>query len=215
MELIIIRHGRPEHVEPGDLVAGAEPADPPLADIGHRQAERVAAHLVDHGVDAVVSSPLLRARQTAAPLAERLGVEPTVVDGVAEYDRHDGSYVPAEITRERIRAGAVDDATAEQWRDPLSALETAERDVWVAGVVAGFRTIIADHPGRRVAVFCHGMVTSAWFAHVLGLDQRPRFVLDYAGIARMLASGSTEAVTIRSFNETHHLGDDHIPLFEK
>lgn len=206
MELVIVRHGRPEHIEDAE---GA--ADPDLAEIGHRQAELVGEHLAPWGVDVVVTSPLARARQTAAPLARMLGLEPIVVEGVAEYDRHDSTYVPAEVTRQLIKEGGTDEA----WADPLSVLAEDEKHEWMRGVHAAFRQIIADHSGCRVAVFCHGMVTSVWFAQFLGLDDTLRFVPDYAGVSRVLASGATDAVTVRSFNETDFLGDTHIPLFEK
>jgi len=206
MELVIVRHGRPEHIEEAD---GA--ADPDLAEVGHRQAERVGEHLAALGVDVIVTSPMARARQTAAPLARMLGIEPVVMDGVAEYDRDDSTYVPAEVTRELIREGGTD----ESWADPLGALAEDEKEEWIAGVVAAFDQIVAENSGRRVAVFCHGMVTSVWFARMLGIDDTLRFVPDYAGITRVLASASSDSVTVRSFNETHFLGDTHIPLFEK
>jgi probable phosphoglycerate mutase len=206
MELVIVRHARPEHIE--DAVGAA---DPDLAEIGRRQARRVGEYLAPAGIDLVVTSPLARARQTAAPLAEMLGLEPVVVEGVAEYDRHDSTYVPAEVTRRLIKEGGTDEA----WTDPLSVLAEDEKHEWMRGVHAAFRQIIADNSGRRVAVFCHGMVTSVWFAQMLGIDDTLRFVPDYAGVSRVLASGSSDAVTVRSFNETHFLGETHIPLFEK
>ena len=207
MELVIVRHGRPEHIEPDEPSVGA--ADPDLAEIGHRQAERVGDYLAPMGIDVVISSPLARARQTAAPLARLLGVDPVIVDGVAEYDRHDSSYVPAEVTRQRIRDGGADDA----WTDPLSVLADDEKHDWMQAVRLAFRQIISENSGRRVAVFCHGMVTSVWFAQMLGIDDTLRFVPDYAGVTRVLASSRTGVVTVRSFNETHFLGDTHIPLF--
>ena len=206
MELVIVRHGRPEHVEDAD---GA--ADPGLAEIGHQQAERVGAHLAIEKIDLIVTSPLARARQTAAPLARMLGLEPVVVDGVAEYDRHDSSYVPAEVTKALIKAGGSDEA----WSDPLSLLAEDEKVDWIAGVADGFQQVIAENSGKRVADFCHGMVTSVWFAHILGIDDTIRFTPDYCGLSRMLASSSNGSITVRSFNETHFLGDAHIPLFEK
>ena len=215
MELLIVRHARPEHIEPDDPIGGTGPADPPLADVGHRQAERAADHLLTLGVDAIVTSPMLRARQTAAPLVDRLAMEPLVVDGVAEYDRDDATYVPAEVTKARIKAGDAEVDEEDFWRDPLLALAADERKAWIEGVVDGFESIIAGHSGRRVAVFCHGMVTSVWFAHILGIADTVRFTPDYCGLSRMLASANSDIVTVRSFNETHFLGDDHIPLFEK
>ena len=204
MELVIVRHGRPEHIEDAQ---GA--ADPDLAEIGHQQAERVGEYLAPVGIDLIVTSPMQRARQTAAPLARMLGLEPVVVDGVAEYDRHDSTYVPAEVTRQRIRDGGTD----ESWTDPLSVLADDEKHQWMRGVQRAFDQIIAENSGRRVAVFCHGMVTSVWFAQMLGIDDTLRFVPDYCGVSRVLASSSSDVVTVRSFNETRFLGDTHIPLF--
>jgi probable phosphoglycerate mutase len=211
MELVIVRHGRPEHIEPVENDDATGPADPDLAAVGHLQAERVGEYLAPAGIDVVVTSPLARARQTAAPLARMLGLDPVVVDGVVEYDRHDSTYVPAEVTRQLIRDGATDEA----WADPLSVLGDDEKRAWMAGVGSAFAEIVAANSGRRVAVFCHGMVTSVWFAQVLGIDDTLRFVPDYAGVSRVLASAASDSVTVRSFNETHFLGDTHIPLFEK
>ena len=63
MEIVLIRHGEPEWVRDGLNVV-----DPPLTERGHRQAERVAAALDGEEFDEIVISPLLRPRQTAAPL---------------------------------------------------------------------------------------------------------------------------------------------------
>jgi 2,3-bisphosphoglycerate-dependent phosphoglycerate mutase len=204
MELLIVRHGRPEHVEDA---AGA--ADPDLAEVGRHQAELVGSHLAAEGIDLIVSSPLGRARQTAAPLARLLDLEPVIVDAVAEFDRHESTYVPAEIAREKAAVAGTDD----WWENPLAALDPVDKDIWISGVASAFEAIIAGNPGRRVAVFCHGMVISVWFAHTLGIDDMIRFTPDYCGLTRMLASSSNDYVTVRSFNETHFLGDTHIPLF--
>ena len=68
MEIVLIRHGEPEWVRDGLAVV-----DPPLTDRGHRQAERLAEWLRDEQFDEVLVSPLVRARQTAAPLLEAFG----------------------------------------------------------------------------------------------------------------------------------------------
>ncbi len=66
MDLLLIRHALPVRIEGGD-----GPADPELSDDGWRQAGALAAWLADDGIDAMVASPLRRAQETAAPLAER------------------------------------------------------------------------------------------------------------------------------------------------
>ena len=91
MELLIIRHGLPVRRE---LTEGA--ADPELAPQGREQAEHLARYLASELIDAVYASPLARARETAAPLAELLGMEIRISPGVAEWDQNSSEYVPVE-----------------------------------------------------------------------------------------------------------------------
>src|SRR5215210_6640675 len=71
MELILVRHAEPRRVGAGEVDG---PADPGLTDRGRQQAERLAAWLAVEPVDAVITSPLRRARETAAPVASALGL---------------------------------------------------------------------------------------------------------------------------------------------
>jgi broad specificity phosphatase PhoE len=86
MKLILVRHGRPNEGDPGP------PNDPPLNADGRRQARAVAQLLAREGVTRVVSSPLARARETAEPLAERLGLPIDTIEGWAEADRAADRY---------------------------------------------------------------------------------------------------------------------------
>lgn len=68
----LLRHGEvdnPEHVLYGRLPGYR------LSALGHRMAERAAAYLAERDVALVISSPLERARQTAAPVADAHGLE--------------------------------------------------------------------------------------------------------------------------------------------
>ena len=65
------------HADAGDPAAWAgDDADRPLSPKGERQAERLASFLADRGLtpDAIISSPLVRARQTAEIVGGRLGI---------------------------------------------------------------------------------------------------------------------------------------------
>ena len=53
--------------------------DPPLSAAGQKRAEMLAAMLADSGVDAIYVTELQRTQKTAAPLAERVHVAPTVI----------------------------------------------------------------------------------------------------------------------------------------
>jgi broad specificity phosphatase PhoE len=77
----LLRHG--EVHNPDGILYGRLPGFR-LTDVGLRQAELIATHLADHDVVHVVASPLLRAQQTAAPIAARHGVEVTTDEDLIE-----------------------------------------------------------------------------------------------------------------------------------
>ncbi len=76
MTIYLVRHGR--------AVAGVEHPDPGLDDVGRSQAARAATALKKVSVARLVCSPLRRARETAAPIAEALHLTPEIRDEVAE-----------------------------------------------------------------------------------------------------------------------------------
>ena len=82
MRLLLIRHAETADNE-RQVIASVLPG-PVLTDRGRAQAEALADLLVGEGVDAVFSSEAVRAVQTAAPLAHRLGLPVTVLPGLHE-----------------------------------------------------------------------------------------------------------------------------------
>ena len=76
----------------------ASGSDPGLTAEGQRCAARLADEMAGSGIRAVYASTTRRARETAAPLAARIGVTP------AEYDPRD---TPALVTRVRAEPGSV------------------------------------------------------------------------------------------------------------
>lgn len=81
--LILVRHGR-THLNAEHRLSGR--VDVPLDQVGQEQAAGVAALLADAPVRRVVASPLLRTRQTAAPIAAAAGVEVEVDERWVELD---------------------------------------------------------------------------------------------------------------------------------
>ncbi len=73
--MILLRHGQSEfnlHYTATRRDPGIE--DPRLTPLGHEQAERAAEALASEGIRRIIASPYTRALQTAAPLANRLGL---------------------------------------------------------------------------------------------------------------------------------------------
>ena len=193
MELILIRHGLPVSKVSED---GA-PADPPLSEVGRAQAEAVGEWLAEESIDRIIVSPLRRAQETAAPLARRLGIEPEIEPRIAEYDRESDTYIPLEELRE---------LDYEAWRDFMRRgyPEGLDLESFRHGVVTACDEVIAENPGRRVALVCHGGVINAWAAHVIGLGFKLFFNPGYTSINRFLAS--REGIcSVGSLGEVAHL----------
>lgn len=201
MELLIIRHALPIRRE---LDSGA--ADPELSEAGHEQAAHLSRYLVDERIDALYSSPLARARETAAPLSAAKSLDVVTSPGIAEWDQNSPEYVPVEELKANNdpRWQAMLDGA---WDSDESEAEFRDR------VVSSIESIIAEHRGQRVAVVCHGGVINGYLSHILGLDSFARgfFYPNYTSINRVAAasSGEREVITV---NETAHLRGTGLPM---
>lgn len=191
MQLAIVRHALPVRTD--------DSPDPPLTDVGRRQAAATAEFLVGEQVDHVAASPLARAHQTAAPLAEKLALAIETVDDLREIDPFDGAYVPAEELphdHQVVQDFADDPYSLFAGSGGFSAFRDA--------VVAAFDGLAERNRGRTVAVFCHGTVIGTYLSALLRTDDPFTLLPDYCGITRVLANTAGWR-TIRSVNETAHL----------
>lgn len=194
MELLLIRHAEPERIELDEGVA-----DPGLTTAGHDQARRLATHLDGTSLDAVYTSPMRRARQTADVLAAAHGLDAVATDGLAEFDQGSSFYVPIDQLREE-GGDRWDALLAGRW-GPDGSLDPA---TFQGRVVAAVETIARAHPGGRAALVCHGGVINVYFGHVLGLEFPLFFEPAYTSISRALFHKSGHH-QLASLNETAHL----------
>lgn len=195
MELVLIRHGLPvrEENEPG-----GKPADPPLSEEGRRQARLVAEYLAPEGFDAVYSSPMRRAVETAQPLADLLGTEVVIDDELAELDRGHHFYVPIEELR----------ATGDpRYQQLLDGELYGEVDMDTFGRVSSLavQRVLEANPDKKVAVFAHGGVINAFASRVLELDRWFFFAPHYTGVCRFRPSPIDDKLSLWSLNELAHL----------
>lgn len=192
MRLILVRHGRPDE---GDLDS---PDDPPLNADGWRQARAAANLLAREPVTRIVASPLLRAQQTARPLAERLGLPIDTIEGWAEADRRASRY----RSTETLRAEG-----GEAWRrflqDPIRYLG-AEPDAFRAGVRGALlETASPENRASRIVVFTHGLPINVVLSHALGLTSTTHFLVAYGSVTR-LRRRDDGGYGVSSVNETGH-----------
>ena len=194
MELLLIRHARPLRAESVD-----GPADPGLSPLGWRQAEALATWLVPEELDAIYTSPMRRAVETATPVAEALGLTVTADDALAEYDADAMAYIPIEELR------AAGDPRWMDVPDDIAGFQSR--------VVGGVDRLAAAHPSQRVALICHGGVINVVVSAVLGVGPQMLFLPAYTSISRLLVA-STGQRSLASLNETGHLRMADVPSIE-
>ncbi len=196
MELLLIRHALPVRRE---VIEG--PADPELSAEGLQQAIRLADYLAGEDIDSIYMSPLIRAVQTAEPLAQRFGLHAVIVDDIAEYDRTSNEYVPIEELR------AANDPRWQRLIDGEWESTDETPEMFKTRVVSGIETIIDRHQSSRVAVVCHGGVINHYLANILGITTtRGFFYPNYTSIHRVFASRNGLR-SLMTLNETAHLRD--------
>lgn len=178
MLLYIVRHGIPDY------------ATDSLTPAGQAQAQAVARRLCLHGIDAIYSSPKGRARQTAQPTAEALGLPVQIEPFMSEDEawnrfhcvRADGRGGWAFWQREKILS------TEDAYTDPRPFSRGLYQDD--ENAAAGFRALgeasdaflarlgytrtgegnayrVTDGNDRRIAAFCHQGFGLHWLAYLL------------------------------------------------
>ncbi len=191
---MLVRHALPVRL----VAEEGQRADPELAPEGRAQAAALTTWLQDERIDALYSSPLRRARETAGPLAAAFDLEPTIVADLAEWDRDAAAY----ITMEELKATGHDVWHA--MRDGRFDDLGIDVEAFKRRVISTIDGIAASHPGERVAVVCHGGVINTYTADVLGLGSMLFFEPGYTSVSRVLVARSG-ARSLQSLNETGHL----------
>lgn len=164
--LYLIRHGQAHcNVPPYGVVAGMK-GDAGLTPLGVRQAERLRDRLAATGeiaADALIASPLRRARQTAEIVAPALGLPIVTDDAVQELDFGELDGLPWEEVKDSLGDFRVDPFRplgpgAENWpRFQLRVAEALDR-------------IAREHAGKTVVIVCHGGVIDATFNAFFGIN---------------------------------------------
>jgi probable phosphoglycerate mutase len=202
-EVVLVRHGSSEAAVAGarfPVVDGH--SDPALADSGKQQAESVAERLAGELIAGIFVSTLRRTHESAAPLAEAVGLEPIVVPELREVFL--GEFEAGEY---RVRVGRGDPVIqrvfAEERWDAIPGAESY--DSLGGRVTEGIAKIVAEvGPETSAIAFVHGAVIGQLARQAT--DSRPfAFVhADNGSITRLVVLEDGRWL-LRSFNDTAHL----------
>ncbi|MEX2121805.1 MAG: histidine phosphatase family protein [Pirellulales bacterium] len=196
MILYCVRHGESSYNIEGRLQGQS---DVPLSPLGVRQSQAVAAALADRGIEAVYSSPLARAYQTALPLAETLKL-PVITD---ERLMEINVGVFQGLLRSELSERHPEEAARWASHDPDFCIPRGEsrRDLMRRAEEAFDAIREAGH--ARAAVVAHGGLLAAAFKVLLQIPAELNpFSLYNASISVLSWSSDVKLLTL---NQTSHL----------
>lgn len=165
IDIFLVRHGEAS-------ASWGEDADPGLSELGRQQAQSVAAYLEQRiGRDCtVISSPLRRAIETAAPLEQVLGIRVTTDAAFRE--------IPSPVPLSRRQAW-LRDFMQQQWQEQAGDLIAWRR--------AALEQLLALT--QPAVVFSHFLVINAVVGQVLARDETLCFWPDNGSVTHLTLSG--------------------------
>ena len=159
----LVRHGATEW----NLDKRAQgQADIALTDLGHTQAKELAVALSSFTLDAVIASDLVRAIDTARPLAQEQGLEVQTDPAFREIDQGEWTGLSTAEIRQRWpdRWGPARHYSARPGGESPMQVRTR--------ALAGLKRWVKEHPGRTIAIVSHGGTIRWIVAEALGYDDR-------------------------------------------
>lgn len=202
-EIVLIRHGASADAIPGEPFPLSDGhGDPPLSPVGRQQAEAVAERLAGEPLAALFVTGLARTVQTAAPLAERIGLDPLVVPELREVKL--GDWEGGEF-RIRVHQGdplAIQAIVEERW-DVIPGAESM--DALAARVRAGIESIVGQvGPDATAAAVVHGGVIGETCRQASGSRAFAFVHSDNCSISRLVVLPDGRWL-LRTFNDSAHL----------
>ncbi len=200
---VLLRHGETA-LTPEKRFSGSGGTDPELSPAGRRQAEAVAAALAARGtIQAVVSSPMRRCRETAEAVAARLGLDVRVEEGLREADF--GAWEG--LTFAEVRERHPEDLDA--WLASTKAAPTGGGESFAAvarRVSLSRDKLLARYAGRTVLLVTHVTPVKTLVRLALGAPPESLFRMELSAASlsavAYYADGNT---SLRLLNDTSHL----------
>lgn len=199
MIIHLIRHGETEHNRTG-LTLGR--ADVPLNEVGHRQAAALGARFAGHPLDAIYSSPLARARETARAIAGERDIPIYLRDELVEMDVGETENITFSELRERYPEFLSEwgGESPEKARMPggESLVDVAAR---LEPFLADLGAITHDH----IAIVTHNFVLKLLLCLLLDIELGSfrAFATDVASVSTVIVRDGR--ISVRVLNDRCHL----------
>ncbi|MCC6225561.1 MAG: histidine phosphatase family protein [Microthrixaceae bacterium] len=187
--IFVVRHGRTASNAAGLLLGRA---DPPLDEEGSRQADAL-GHALGK-VDLVVSSPLARARQTAATIDGPIQVDERFIE--LDYGEWD-----------QLPIGTLPSGSWERWQADLDFAPPGGESLASLGarVRDGLDELVEEGRASKVVVVTHVSPLKAAAAWALGVGDEIAWRMYVAPASVTCIDVSRSRPTLVSFNDTQHL----------
>jgi len=202
--LYLVRHGATPANEQRPYVLQGRGIDTSLSNTGQQQAAAVAEFLADRPLDAVISSPMKRARETADAIAQPHQLKASVLDNISECDvgRWEGRDWDS-IMQDDAEAYSrfIDDPGIHGYPDGESYQDVLDR------VGTPIDNLLATHRGQTVALIAHNIVNRVYLARLMDwpISRAREIRQDNTGIN--VIRGRDDEITLMSFNVRFHLDD--------
>jgi len=199
--IVLVRHGQTEWNKE-ERFRGRVNID--LDEVGIRQARATAERLARWEVAAIYSSPLKRAMATAEAIAQRLGLQVEMLDGL--NDMHFGVWQGLSIPDARKNYSEL----FKIWRNSPQQVRIPQGetlDEVQNRVVATIDHLVTKHENETVALVTHRVVCKVLLCHVLGLDNSHFWQIAQEAAAINLFEIRGGRTIVLLINDTCHLRD--------
>jgi probable phosphoglycerate mutase len=200
---VLLRHGETP-LTPQKRFSGSGGTNPVLSNVGRDQAERAATALATRGtIQHIIASPLTRTRETAAAVAERLGLPVTIEEGLRETDFGVWEGLTFGEVRERYPEDLTTwlaDPTAQPTGGGESFADTATR------IAVTRDKLTAAYAGRTVLLVTHVTPIKTFVQLALGAPPESLFRMELSAASiSAVAYYADGNASVRLFNDTSHL----------
>jgi len=194
----LVRHGQTEFNATGRIQGWI---DVPLDDVGRKQTALLSQRFADKHLDAIYTSPLARAAETAYAIAKATPASVTLDERLREY--HMGDW--AGLTGDEINATSPNHVN---WDGPELQIPNGETAHQMHDRVTLFlRDVLAKHTGadERVVIVAHGGTLGAMVGVMLGMPVLRRQPFSFGNTAVTKAVREGNRWRLRSLNDMCHL----------